>query len=129
MGAVRRIAVCGPAAPPVSWDRYADLGQWSTWAPQISGVDADARALQPGLTGQVRTSVGLSVPFVVTDVDARGDDVELDRLGRSDPAHPPPRRSPPDGTGARASLAIEGPALVVAAYAPLAWWALRNLVR
>ena len=128
MGSVRRITACGPAAPAVCWERYAALSQWATWAPHISVVDADADRLQTGLSGRVRTSVGLSVPFVITDVDASA--MTWSWIAWVGPVrltlhHAITARR----TGARASLAIEGPGPIVTAYAPLAWWALRNLVR
>lgn len=128
MSAIRRIAVCGPVSPQVSWDRYAELNRWSTWAPQISSVEADGDLLHPGLTGRVRTSVGVSVPFVVTDVDAPA--MTWSWIAWVGPVRLTLHHAiTPRGTGARASLAIEGAAPLVTAYAPLAWWALRHLVR
>ena len=127
MGEVRRIAVCGPVAPQVSWGRYAELARWSTWAPQISGVEADAERLRPGLTGRVLTSVGLKVPFVVTEVDAAAMTWSW-IVGVGPIRHTLHHGLAPRRTGTRATLAIEGSAPLVTAYAPLAWWALRNLV-
>jgi len=127
MGEVRRMAVCGPVSPQVSWDRYVVLARWSSWAPQISGVDADAERLQPGLTGRVRTSVGLKVPFVITDVDAAAMTWSW-IVGAGPVRHTLHHAIAPRGSGTRATLAIEGAAPLVTAYAPLAWWALRRLV-
>ncbi|SEQ98560.1 SRPBCC family protein [Microlunatus flavus] len=125
--AVRRVEVTGPARPVVAWERYADLDAWSTWAPQIRGVDADGTRLAVGRTGVVRALGGLRVPFVVTAVDeptmrwswvARVGPVVLSLHHEVAPA---------DG-GTRAGLVLEGPTAVVAAYAPLTRIALARLV-
>lgn len=59
----------GAAAPQEVWRRYAELDAWPSWAPFLSGVDADGTALVPGLNGTVTTVGGIRVRFVVLDVD------------------------------------------------------------
>ena len=127
MGAVRRIEVSGTARTVVAWERYADLGAWPTWAPQIRAVEADGARLAPGRSGVVRTLGGLRVPFVVTDVDAHAMTWSwIARLGPlSLTLHHALVAEPP---GTRAGLVLEGPAPVVAAYAPLTRLALARLV-
>ncbi len=115
--AVRRIEVTGPVRPVVAWERYADLGAWSTWAPQIRGVEADGDRLAVGRSGTVRVLGGFGVPFVVTAVDpATLAWSWVARLGlltltlHHDLA--------PDRRGTRAGLVLEGPAALVATYGP-----------
>ena len=121
----------GPAAPEEVWERYAVLARWSSWAPQITGVDlsgpSDGR-LRAGLRGRVRGPLGIAVPFVVTDVD------EGTRRWSWTVSAGPLRLalrhwvSPgPDG-GTTTGLRIRGPAPALAGYAPLASWALHRLV-
>lgn len=114
---VRRVEVTGPARPGVAWERYADLGAWSTWAPQIRGVEADGDRLAVGRRGTVRVVGGLRVPFVVTAVDPGA-------LAWSWIAHLGPvtltlhHDLAPDPRGTRAGLVLDGPALLVATYGP-----------
>ena len=135
-GSVRHVEVSGRAAPQVAWERYADLDAWPTWAPQIRLAESPGRRLAVGLTGTVRVVGGLGVPFVVTAVDpvrrtwswiARLGPVALTLHHDLTPLDPPdldpsdldeaPRDL--DSAGTRAGLTLEGPALLVAAYAPL----------
>jgi polyketide cyclase/dehydrase/lipid transport protein len=121
----------GPAAPDEVWERYAVLGRWPSWAPQITGVDVagptDGR-LRTGLRGRVRGPLGIAVPFVVEDVDerarrwvwtVRAGPLRLRLVHWVAPA--------PDG-GSTTGLRLRGPAPVLAGYAPLASWALHRLV-
>ena len=130
MGTVRRVEVSGSARPVVAWERYAVLDAWSSWAPQIRGVDADGTRLVRGLTGEVRVVGGLRVPFVVTDVDERA--MRWSWIARVGPVvltlhHDvaPARRG---RQGTVAGLVLEGATPLVAAYAPLTRLALARLV-
>ncbi|MGI3779561.1 MAG: SRPBCC family protein [Janthinobacterium lividum] len=125
---VRRVEVAGPALPRTAWERYADLSLWPGWAPQIRSVDADGARLAVGRSGTVHVLGGLRVAFVVTAVDderltwswiARLGPVALTLHHDLSPA--------PGGTAA--GLTVEGPALVVALYAPLTTAPLVRLVR
>lgn len=123
----RRVTVTGPRAPQTCWARYDELAAWPRWGPQITGVEAPATRLALGLSGVIRVAGGLRVRFTVTAVDrpamtwswiARVGPVVLD-LHHGIVAH---------RSGSRATLTVQGPSLVVSAYAPLAWLALWRLV-
>lgn len=125
--AVRRLEVTGPARPVVAWERYADLGAWATWAPQIRGVDADGPRLALGRSGVVHALGGLRVRFVVTAVDERA--MRWSWIARVGPLTLSLHHDvTPDARGTRAGLVLEGPAPVVTAYAPLTRVALARLV-
>lgn len=107
------------------WERYYRLDLWSQWAPQITGVEASAPCLAPGVEGWVRGPLGLRVAFLVTEVDpvartwawhARLGPLRL-RLHHG--------VEPDGGTWLR----VRGPALVVALYLPVARIALHSLTR
>ncbi len=123
----RELAVAGAADPVATWTRYARVKKWPSWAPFITSVDASGEVLEPGLTGVVGGPLGLRVSFVVTAVDITtrswawsvrsgpiAAELEHEVLAR------------PTG-GSVATLVLIGPAPVVLAYAPAAFWALRRL--
>ena len=119
----------GLVAPAEVWERYAVPARWSTWAPHITGVEVDVLRLTAGASGRVRGPGGLVLPFEVEDVDedarrwswrVHAGPITLHLVHWVVPA--------PDG-GATTGLRTSGPAPVVLAYAPLAGWALRRLVR
>jgi hypothetical protein len=125
---VRSIRASGPASPATCWQRYEELGQWSSWAPHIIRVEADEANLRLGLTGVVRVVGGLAVPFTVTGVDeaamvwswiARVGGVALTLTHRVVATE----------GGSATTTTMEGPAALVLAYAPLAKIALMRLVR
>ena len=104
-------------------------GAWSTWSPQITGVDVDADRIAQGVSGRVRGPLGVAVPFVVDEVDdaARvwtwsvfAGPVRLQLRHWVAPA--------PDG-GVTTGTRLRGPAPLVAGYAPLTLLALQRLVR
>ena len=118
------VSARGPVTPDEAWERYADLDEWPRWAPQISGVQADRRRLEPGLTGTVRAAGVVHVPFEVLAVD------EAARTWSWRVRVGPVRLLlhhgvEPDGAGGtRSWLVTEGPALVVGPYTPIAFVAL-----
>ena len=119
----------GPVAPAEAWERYALPARWSTWAPQILGVQVPEPRLRAGLGGRVRGPLGLTLPFVVEAVD------ETARRWAWTVTAGPVRlhllhwvSGGPDG-GSTTGLRITGPAPVVVAYAPLAQLAIGRLVR
>ena len=117
-GATRRVEVTGRARPDVVWERFADLDAWPTWAPQIRAVEADGRRLAVGRSGTVHVVGGLRVPFVVTAVD--GGARTWSWIARVGPVALTLHHDlSPAAGGTRAGLVLEGPALVLAAYAPL----------
>jgi hypothetical protein len=121
------VSARGPVDPDEAWERYADLDRWPGWAPQITGVSAPRRRLEPGLRGTVRAVGVVRVPFEVLAVDeaARSWSWRV-TVG---PVHLVLRHGvEPDGDGTRTWLVTEGPALVVAPYTPVAFVALHALV-
>lgn len=117
----------GPAPPVEVWERYAEPGRWAGWAPQIRRVRTDAARIAPGVTGTVHGPLGVRVGFVVTAVDEDARtwvwDVHVGPV-RMHLRHGVEAR----GGGSRTWLTIRGPALVLAAYLPVARIALRRLV-
>ena len=126
--AVRRLTAEGPAPVGLAWQRYAEIARWPEWSPQILRVEADAERIARGVTGTVHAFGGLRLGFTITDVDVvarrwswlvRCGPVQMD-------LHHDVRAVP--GGGSATGLVLQGPAAVVALYAPLAWVALRRLV-
>jgi hypothetical protein len=64
------LSQAGEASAERAWNRYADLDEWSRWAPFIAAVEAPERALAVGLAGTVVSVGGLRVGFEVLAVDA-----------------------------------------------------------
>jgi hypothetical protein len=119
----------GPVAPAEAWDRYFHPARWSSWAPQITGVVTDAERIAQGVTGRVRGPIGLTVPFVIDEVDAAS------RRWRWTVQVGPARltllhwvTSGPEG-GTTTGLRARGPLMLAAGYAPAALVALHGLVR
>ena len=59
------------APPSAVWDLLVDLDAWPKWGPTIRGARLDEPHSELGLhaTGTVQTSVGVAVPFVVTEFE------------------------------------------------------------
>ena len=53
------------------WDLLVDLDRWPDWGPSVAGaaLDGGGRRLRTGATGAVRTALGPSLPFAVTEWD------------------------------------------------------------
>ena len=119
----------GPVDPDEAWDRYVHPARWSSWAPQITGVVTDADRISQAVTGRVRGPIGVSLPFVVDEVD------DATRQWRWTVQVGPARltllhwvTSGPDG-GTTTGLRVRGPLPLAAGYAPAALLALHGLVR
>jgi hypothetical protein len=118
-----RAAGAAPAA--LVWERYAEPARWPGWAPQITGVEASAPRIAPGVTGRVRGPLGLRAAFTVTAVDEAARTWAWDV--RAGPLRLHLRHGvEPDGA---TWLTVRGPAPVVAAYLPVARIALHGLTR
>ncbi len=60
------------AAPSTAaWDVLVDLDAWPKWGPTVSGARLDHPHTELALhaTGTVQTSLGFSVPFVITEFE------------------------------------------------------------
>ena len=127
-----RLAVTGLAPPEQVWARYADPDLWPTWSEQVRRVDVTV-PLAAGRAGTVHGPPGVRAEFEITSWRAptawswrvvpvlagrRLPAVDLDHTVEAAAAG-----------GSRAGLVLRGPSLLVAGYAPAAWWALRRLVR
>lgn len=121
------ITVAGHADPATVWRRYEQLALWSTWSPQVQEVIAAMPRIAPGLNGLVVGPLGVRVPFEVLAVDAEAMEwswhvrfglvhATLDHVVRPAPG------------GSETELVIDGPAVAVLGYRPLAAIALRRLV-
>lgn len=121
------LSVRGPRAAQEVWEDYARPSRWSSWSPQILGVDSPAEVIAPGLRGVVHGPAGVQVPFVVTAVDppsrswrwvvtVAGVTVGMEHAVVAVPG------------GSVTTLLIEGPAIVRFAYPAAARPALRRLV-
>jgi hypothetical protein len=123
------VRASGPATADEVWNRYRDTRRWSEWAPQIRSVQTSGgHLITPGLTGSVRPLAGPAVRFEIEQVDPSGrtwswrvwvGPIRL-RLDHGVTAH----------DGATSTwLDVRGPLPVIAGYAPVAYLALRRLVR
>ena len=129
------LAATGPRPADEVWERYAQPGLWSTWAPQIRRVDVDVARLGGGEAGRVHGILGLSADFEVDSWDetARHWSWTVRPRAALLPVVPMPRLHL--GHGVRATeagtltwLRLTGPAALVVPYAPLARLALHRLV-
>ena len=53
---------------PVAWRLLADSRIWPSWGPTISAVDLDPPVVTAGARGRIRSSVGIWLPFEITEV-------------------------------------------------------------
>jgi len=124
----------GPADPDVVWDRYVRPGRWPDWSPQIRSVSYPDEKLSAGGRGVVNGPCGLSIDFVVDEVDEinrhwrwrvtrAGIALTLDHSVSAD------MDGEATGSGTTTALDISGPAPIVLGYAPIARIALGRLVR
>ncbi|MGB7450290.1 MAG: hypothetical protein WA892_14350 [Ornithinimicrobium sp.] len=139
----------GPASAEVVWLRYAEPSRWSSWSPQVRGVDYPHARLRPQTTGRVRGPWRLAVPFRVEAVDEvaqtwswtvqpqlAGRVITTVRLDHGVTPAPAASRRDRRGRAAKRAaprsatwLRLRGHAPVIATYAPIARIALRHIVR
>ena len=125
---IRTIGASGSASPEITWQRYAELAQWSSWAPHIIGVEAEGTYLRIGLTGVVRLVGGLGVPFTVTAVDHSA--MTWSWIARvAGLALTMTHTVVTTAGGSASTLVMEGPEALLVAYTPVAQIALMRLVR
>lgn len=53
-----------------AWALLTDTHAWPRWGPSVRAVGVPARFITAGLRGRVQTSVGLWLPFEITDWQA-----------------------------------------------------------
>ena len=51
----------------VAWQLLTDTHAWPQWGPSVRAVDSPMRFITAGMRGRVQTTVGLWVPFEITD--------------------------------------------------------------
>ena len=122
------INAAGSGNPDVAWERYAVPANWPRWAPQITRVDATADRLAAGVTGRVFGPLGVSVRFVVDEVDegARRWAWTVHRGPLSMRLQHGVRAR--ERGGSATWLSIDAPLPVAVGYVPMAYLALRRLV-
>ena len=120
--------VTGSAPAALVWRRYADLDEWTGWAPNICALHASPRLLAAGLTGEVAGPLGVRAPFQILHVDAdrRQWSWRVRFAGLEFTLHHGVEELP---AGSATTLTVRGFAPAVLASWPLARWALRRLVR
>lgn len=57
------------ASADAAWHVLADLDAWPKWGPTVSGAELDGSAFELGATGRVWTPVGVTLPFVIDELD------------------------------------------------------------
>ena len=57
------------APADVVWGILVDLTLWPQWGPSVSGAELDGDTFELGAAGRVRTAVGISLPFVISEFD------------------------------------------------------------
>jgi len=149
----------GPARPEVVWRRYAEPSRWPSWSPQVRRVDYSHARLVARTRGRVHGPWLLSVSFRIDAVDEprrtwswtvwpqlAGHTVTLMHLSHGvvpvSSAHDRTTPRPQAESGVSPSTAgpgvarstttwlrLRAPGPVLALYAPVAWLALRRLVR
>jgi hypothetical protein len=53
----------------VVWPYLARFHHWPAWGPTVTAVESASSEVAPGVTGRVRTPIGLWLPFTIVDVD------------------------------------------------------------
>jgi hypothetical protein len=51
----------------VAWALLTDTHAWPQWGPSVHAVESPTRVITAGTRGRVQTTVGLWVPFEITD--------------------------------------------------------------
>jgi hypothetical protein len=57
-----------PVQASVAWRLLSDTRRWTSWGPTISEVDLDPPVITEGARGRVRTTVGVWLPFEITEL-------------------------------------------------------------
>lgn len=62
----------GTATAGAVWERFVNPERWSSWAPQITGVDYAQTRLTSGTTGRVHGPLRIRLDFEIENVDEVG---------------------------------------------------------
>ncbi|MBY6412939.1 MarR family transcriptional regulator [Rhodococcus sp. BP-252] len=124
------IDATGEAPAETAWERYMKPEMWSSWAPQIMGVDYAESRLRPETFGKVRGPLGFPVDFEILDVDEPG----RTWTWKAWFVHRSLGLTLTHGVasttnGTRTWLTVRGPSAFVLPYVPIAKFALMQLVR
>jgi hypothetical protein len=120
----------GTADLELVWRRYSTPELWTTWAPQIRRVECSAPTLDVGVTGTVYGVVpNLGARFEVVELAADEHRWAWDVLAGPVRMHLDHRSESRIGGGTSTSLVVDGPAVAVLTYAPVARISLESLVR
>jgi hypothetical protein len=57
-----------PVPASVAWRLLSDTRRWTSWGPTISDVELDPPVVTEGAHGRIRTSIGVWLPFEITEV-------------------------------------------------------------
>lgn len=57
------------ADPAAAWELLVSTRRWPEWGPSVTAVDPADTTIVDGLTGRVRTPVGVWLPFRITSMD------------------------------------------------------------
>ena len=57
------------ADPADAWGLLTDVERWPQWGPSVRAAGLDGDAFEAGVTGWVRTPVGIRLNFEITDVE------------------------------------------------------------
>lgn len=122
-----KVSAVGAAPVEVAWERYDRVDAWPTWAPHLRRVECDHQRLTPGMTGTVHGPGGVHADFTVETVlpDQRAWSWRVQVMNAVLRLH---HRVRPHPRGTITDLDIEGPAIIVCGYAPVARYALGRLV-
>ncbi len=55
------------AKPADAWQVLVDTRLWPVWGPSVKRVECKQRLIGPGSAGRVKTSLGFSVPFTISE--------------------------------------------------------------
>jgi len=51
------------------WRLLTEFRAWPEWGPSVRGVESEAEAVAAGVTGRVRTALGVWLPFVIEEFE------------------------------------------------------------
>lgn len=68
MGPARSEIDIGAPADRV-WRLLTEFRTWPEWGPSVRGAESDAEAVAAGVTGRVRTALGVWLPFAIDRVE------------------------------------------------------------